>query len=308
MLRKNRNQKSVRSLRALIGCQILVLAVALMFISGVASAAKGGNGKGGGNGGNVGGDVSGWIYVDALFDDDNHREPDIANGLVSDGQGAYSEDVDRVAAAVGRNRNIGIDLNTHKKKASIRKFKIQHAGGAGFPPLEVSCADLVCFPTLGSGNPITCPPDPLYPQLEADASVPDAKLQMLGEDHDDTPVGCTRHVNARLEFTDVNGETWWVFWGSRASAGGSSHAPCGSCVTVKRLPNLDAADPGISQWAFSTESPHVGYLYRDNNPPHGPSEFHGTVILPFSGLITSQTMEPQPTGLCDDFSDSLGCP
>jgi len=81
MLRNNKNKKSVRSLRARLGWQVLVLAVALMSISGVASAAKGGNGKGGGgdkgggNGGNVGGDVSGWIFIDVLFDDDYLNDP-----------------------------------------------------------------------------------------------------------------------------------------------------------------------------------------------------------------------------------------
>ena len=327
MLRKNEMQKSVRRLRALKCWQVLVLVVALLSIPGAASAAKGGNGrgsgggdKGGGNGGNVGGDVSGWIYIDALFDDGHLGDPDIPNGLLSDSQGIYSEGTDRVAAAVGRNRAIRVDLNTHKKKASIRKFKFQYVGETGlvpgFPPINVSCADTgaACFPALGSGELITCAPAPLYPQLETDGSAPDAELQIQGEDHDDTPVGCTRHVSARLKLTDVNGEVWWVFYGSRESAGGSFRSPCSSCVTVERLPNVDsdddgqADDPGISQWAFSTEAPHIGYLYRDNNPPHGPSEFHGTVTLPFSGIIISHTEEPVPAGLCDDFSDSQPCP
>ena len=110
MFKKNKNDESVGSLRALIGCKVLVLAVAIMAIPGVALAAKGGNGKGGGNGGNVGGDVSGWIFIDVQVDDENSGDLGTTNGLVSDVYDQngdpvpYESNVDRVEAAVGKAR------------------------------------------------------------------------------------------------------------------------------------------------------------------------------------------------------------
>jgi hypothetical protein len=316
MLRKNKNQKSVGCLRARLGWQVLVLAVALMSISGVASAAKGGNGKGGGNGGNVGGDVSGWIFIDAVLDDHHLGDLGTSNALVSDVYDQngdpvpYESNVDRVEAAVGRNRNIGINLNDHKKKASIRKFRFQYvdAGGglvAGFPPIDVSCQ--ATAPICQSEKPFFCAPVPLTPVLAADGSAPNASLSIKGEDHDDSPVRCVRHVNAELQVTDVDGMLWHVYFGSRPSGGGTVKSPCASCVTVDRLPNVDSADPGFSQWQVSTEWPHTAYLFRDDNPPHAPTEYHGMVTLPFSCVITSQSEEPVPDP-SGDCLDSDPCP
>lgn len=314
MLRKKKSQKSVRGLRAPKGCRVLMLAVALVAIPGTALAAKGG-GKGGGNGGNVGGDVSGWISIDVLVDD-HHVHLGTANGLVSDVYDQngdpvpYQSNIDRVEAAVGRNRNINIGLNSHKSKPSVRKFRFQYVdalGGlvAGFPPLDTSCQDTV--PDCQSEKPFFCAPEPMSPVLAADGSAPNASLSIKGEDHDDSPVGCVRHVNAVLQVTDVDGMLWHVYFGSRPSGGGTAGSPCASCVTVEHLPNIDGADTGFSQWQVSTEWPHTAYLFRDDNPPHAPTEFHGTVTLPFSCTITSQTEEPvpDPAGECLD-SDS--CP
>jgi hypothetical protein len=123
-----------------------------------------------------------------------------------------------------------------------------------------------------------------------------------GEDHDDTPVGCCREVSARLTIKDDRDETWIIRFGNNISAGGSLFAPCGDNVIVKRLPNVS----GKSQWEFSTEG--LGYVYRDNNPPHTATEFWGSVSLPFSGIIESLTDELEPEGDCSDFSDCVDCP
>ena len=91
MLKKNKKQESLRNLRTMLGYQVLVLAVILISLSNVASAAKGGNGKGkgngGGNDGDVGGDVSGWIYCRVTFND--------SGPVQSDGLGEYLDGVDR---------------------------------------------------------------------------------------------------------------------------------------------------------------------------------------------------------------------
>jgi hypothetical protein len=83
---------------------------------------------------------------------------------------------------------------------------------------------------------------------------------------------------------------------------------------VTRLENADSDgdgvqdDPGISYWEIHSEAPHFAYLWRDNNPPHAPTEFHGTVTLPFSAILESQSEEPVPATQCADFPDSEPCP
>ena len=57
----------------------------------------------------------------------------------------------------------------------------------------------------------------------------------------------------------------------------------------------------------STTAPHWGYLYRDNRPPHFPSELVGIVALPFSATITSLLDEPAPPA-SNVVLDSCPCP
>jgi hypothetical protein len=90
-------------------------------------------------------------------------------------------------------------------------------------------------------------------------------------------------------------------------------------VAVERLANVDSDedgqpdDPGISRWEFFTEPTadgHIGYLFRDNRPPHSPTEFWGAVEVSFSGVIHSLTDEEvPPAAVCSEvFPDTEGCP
>lgn len=246
-----------------------------------------------GNGGNVGGDVSGWIFSQVSLDDFPGA------GIVSDTGAPYVDGQDLVEALVGRNFNIRLALNTKKGKRS-RSFQFPN----GFTVIpNGACAALLstpCEPQL-SDAPVVCSTTD-GPDLLNDRAVP-AEFEILGQDHDDSPVGCVRHVNARLRLTDKNGQGWWVFFGSKAPANGVLQAPCSSCVTIERKNNV----AGKAVWSFFNESPFVGYLYRDNQPPHFPSELVGIVSLPFSGTITSLTSEPEPDSL-NPCLDACACP
>lgn len=284
------------------------LLLLLLVISALASGFSA-QAAGKGNGGNVGGDLSGWIFTQVEVDD-NYRGGSLANGLVNDGN-PYVHGVDRVEALIGRNFSILMDFNKQPNKPSIRKLKFPSGLVVSYSIATVS--SLGCLP---SGT-LTPPTGPAPLIANPSKLAVDAELSFAGQDHDDTPVGCARHVNCRLTMKDDNGRTWIVYFGSRLSAGGNSWAPCGSCLTVERLPNLGGNNPGISQWEFYTEpldfdgdstaNEHIGYLFRDNNPPNAPTEFWGAVNLPFSGIIESLTLEPVPTTSCSDFADSGTC-
>jgi len=281
--RRNGKERFELYLMIVTSCIVLAGVWAILLTPEVAWAEKGGNGKGNGNTGDVGGDVSGWIYCRVTFHDG------IGNGVESDGNGEYLDGVDRAEMRIGRNRNMLMDFNTHKKKDSIRTLHFPYG-----IPLPAWPED-ACLPILGDEE-LTAPTGPA-PDIALAAQ--DAELKIHGEDHDDTPVGCCRAVNAVLTIEDDNGETWIIHFGGKVAAGGSVYfAPCGSDVIVQRLPNVDSDgdgtpdNPGFSRWAFTTDG--LGYVYRDNNPPHRPTEFWGTVSLPFSGVIESLTDEPEP--------------
>ena len=259
---------------------------------------------GGGNDGNVGGDVSGFVFCQVTFNDR------IADGVESDGRGPYVDGTDRADIRIGRNRSVQMDFNNHKSKPSLRTL---HFPGGFLAPAAPAPG---CEPTG------TTPPTAgIAPPSIALAAV-DAHLKFGGEDHDDTPVGCRRLVNAVLTVKDDNGQTWVVHFGPRTSPGGFVNAPCGSYMVVERLPNT--AD-GKSQWSFrnfdadvtgETNLPGInglGYVYRDNNPPHAATEFWGTVSLPMSGTLTSLSDETAPTDCtaCFTYGDGVfpgGCP
>lgn len=299
--KRNNKKKSLQMcLMVVATCIVLAGVCAVLGTNGTVWAAPpDGKGKG-----NVGGDVSGAIFCKVTFDDVQFSG---ANALIGDDDpdygDTYVDGVDRAEIAIGRNRTIQMDFNSHSKKDSIRNLVL----AAGFDVSSTTCApqpqEVDGLIVIDLDNP----PSPLpYFDPANNGLIADAKLVIKGEDHDDTPIDCQRYVNAVLEVKDDNGETWFVYYGSRESGGGSTFARCGSCVVVKRLENVDNQDPGISRWEFSTEG--HGYVYRDNNPPHNPTEFWGVVDLPFSGAIESLSNEPLPTATCDEFTDSTLCP
>jgi hypothetical protein len=270
------------------------------------------NAKGRGGGGNVGGGVSGWNFVNLVLDE--YYLNVAANGrnnLVSDGLGTYVYGSQRVETYVGRNFSIQLDPNKKDNMTSIRKFRFQYVDPLWtlvpeFPPVT-SCSTLAasCVPTDSEGT-IACTTPVVQPALEATFLEPNAMLQISGQDHDNTPVNCFRQVNAVITIHALNA-TFLVRFGTRQHPGGGFQAPCGSCLTVKRLDNVSSANPGPSVWEVYTLPPHTGYVYLvtgDNSP----ALFLGTTTLRLSGLLVSQTTEPLPTGSCSAFPDSGACP
>lgn len=296
---------------------ISILTITALLLPG-AYAAKGGNGggKGGGNNdGDVGGDTSGAIFSQLELDDG------IGNYLESDDLGAYIYDVDLVNIAVGRNRSMQFDFNTHKKKASIRKLNlwgnlpaVVDADGFVYDAASIVGSGLPCEPQLELFEPLEAAT--LNPDLAAGQwnLLADASMGIAGEDHDDAEVGCIRHVNALMAFTDNSGEPWYLYFGGRTHGSGSIVAPCSSCLLVTRLPNVDddgdPATSGLAQWHITTEGPHLAYLYHDNRPPHHPTAFHSIVQVSISGVVTSlsQEVEPDPNDPETHCLDSDDCP
>ena len=257
-------------------CLVMAALGTVLTVPETAQAAPGG---GKGNGGKVGGDVSGWIFSKVKFDDggsvisDDFTSADNPDGWYVDGE-------DRTQMRIGRNRNILMDFNTHNKKDSIRTLVF--SGGFPAPVLDG------VTPPILSGGPTTTPSGP-GPAIGSESAAKDAKLVIKGEDHDNSPVDPEpRRENAVLTVKDDKDETWIVHFGKDVSGGGSEFAPDGDWIEVTRLPNVD----GKSLWTFSTTG--LGYVYRDNNPPHSPTEFWGVVTIPFSGTIESLTDEPEP--------------
>lgn len=286
MLWKNRNRKVGL---CMMGVTAMVMAVLWTVLTTPETTMAGK-----GNGGRVGGDVSGWIFSKVTFDS--------GGAVESDGNGEYIDGVDRTEMRIGRNFNIIMDFNTHNKKESIRKLKFTIG-----PLTEVFPGP--CYPSLSDNRVITERTPGIAEPTIADLA-DDAKLEIYGQDHDDSMLNCKRYVNARFTIKDDNGQNWYIYFGRRQWANGSYYSPCGSCVIVTRLHNLDSDDPGvepdypgIAQWKFSTEDDgngnSIGYVYRDNNPPHAPTEFWGTINLPFSGIIESLTDEPKGTECLD---------
>ena len=146
--------------------------------------------------------------------------------------------------------------------------------------------------------------------MALDGTAANAKIAIAGQDHDDTPVGVKRHVNAIFSIKDYNGELWRLDYGRDPYGSGALRSPGAACMVVERLPETE---DGRSQWAFYTEATpngeHWAYLYRHNREPHAPTEFWGMVDFPLSGLIVSLTPEPAPI---DDGSyvhpEGEGCP
>lgn len=240
-------------------------------------------GKGGGKGGGT------RIAAQISLDDTHPSGAD--NRIVGDG-GPYRDGEDRVQGWVSKDTDIYLSLNaTQFKKPPIRHLLLNgvfpdslacEAVSPGCAPVGVECTDLRPFlltEVVGWGY-----------------------FQISGANHDDTPPGVERRVNARWVFRDDAGLLWAVHFGPRPTytyyfPPGFQAAPCGSCLVVERLENTDA---GLSRWRFWTEPQgenanlHQSYLYLVDD--EGVSRFAGIVNLPLSGTIESLAAQPQPSG------------
>lgn len=282
-----------------------VIATTLLALVGLPSttlAAKGGNGGGKDKPGQS--EPGQIISVDLEFDDIHSgtaSNPGTGedNVLLSDTGSIYSDNVDGLID-VGENFNIVLD-----PEGPDRTFKFpsdlpvvddygalqSDADGGGYPmpfvgTKKVKGQVMSALVEGDDGGPV------LATHLAGEV-----ELIFRGSNHDDSPVGCVRHVGARLRLVDDNGDGWGVYFGSGESPGDFTESPGGSCIVVTRMPNTPGTveEPdGHAVWQFHTEAPHTGYLYFDNRPPHHETELHGTITLPFSGTLTSILSEPVP--------------
>ncbi len=283
MLRKNRKQKSVGSMTALIGCHVLVLAVVLMSISGVASAAKGGNG-GGNSGGGGGGETGQTIPVCITFDD----AP--GDGIMSDGSTYRGGDKkSKVGAAVGRNMAIVLDSNSSNKTTAGRTVWLDLGSRLGcISQVDVTDldgmrgADGFCDycdddtgPDLPAGRFGTLPSGQKF-------GFPDrAKLVVRGRDLDGLLVGDTVKTYADLSF-EVGGQSWKLQWGPYTIRDLPTYAPGSEPVTVYRADN--------DTWVVTTTGASTAFLYLDNKQT-GMLEHHGQFLVPFTFTAAAITHE-----------------
>ena len=224
-------------------------------------------------GGESGGEVGQAIYVCIAFDDA------AGDGIKSDGD-VYcgGEKRSKISAGVGRNFNIVFDSNNSKKRTAGRTVRLDLSGGLGCAvstKVDVSDgaggdSDGVCDDCIDSTPDLPAARFGTLPSGQKFGYPDSVKLEILGRDLDGLLVGNTVNTNARLSFS-VGGQSWILHWGPHKSAGGTTYAPGSAPVTVERLDN--------DTWRV--KSTGLAFLYRDNNPPHSPKEYHGQFLVPF---------------------------
>ena len=216
------------------------------------------------------------------------------NAVYTDGGGIAGEYENskkkKIQASVGRNRHVVLRLN----KGTSRTLNVD------MPPGETCCAStrVDVDPANGVCDVETTCDDGLIP------APPDLDLSIVnllfntGEDLDDLPETCEHHDNAIMGFTatsTVGGEENWVLrWGPYDGAGGAGQCPNSGPVVVTRT--------GDNTWSFTTTGDHLACLYRQQNPPHGATEYHGQFFMPFSGVATAIENQVAPD------APVLGCP
>ena len=242
------------------------------------------------------------------------RDPDTSYPTLP-ATAAYKDGIDYVTAKVGRDQNINFNLASQYKKPAVRHFILN--GGVNGGALVVQPVPLGCEPS-GVGYTDKRP-------TLASTVIPKTMGVLYGLNFADTPPGWVRHVDASLTFQDDAGKSWTIYFGARPLYYNNQpdtpvyYAPCGSCVLVKRLGNVN----GKSRWRFATEGQpiidpatgqiveyvHRGYLYTysDTNPIS--LLLAGVVDLPLGGTIESLSQETEPSSAGYSVPDNpAGCP
>jgi len=281
MLRKRNNKKErVETCRvALASCIISVAVWAALAVPEVALAAKPSKP---GNGGEVGQGIDACIVFDDL----------VGDGIKSDGF-AYcgGEKKSKITAGVGRNMTMGLDTNDSNKRTAGRTVWLDLSVSLGcVSQVDISDVDGnrgpdgVCDDCIDDAGPDL--PEVRFGDLPSGQKFgyPDrAKLVIKGRDLDGLLVGNTVNTYASLNF-DVGGQSWVLWWGPYTSGtGGVTFAPGSDPVTVERMDN--------DTWRVKTTGMSRAFLYRDNNPPHLPTEHHGQFLVPFAFTAVAITHE-----------------
>jgi hypothetical protein len=278
---KSKNKRVGLCVMTVAACLVMAAVWVILAAPETALAKKpgGGGGKPGG-----GGEVAQEIPVCIAFDEGGSigsDESDESGGIpYCDGDARG-----KVTAIVGRNFSIVLETNNSKKRTAGRTLwldlsgglgcdlsvKVDVSDGAGGDPDGVcdECFDSVPdlpterFGTLPSGQKLG------YPDS--------AKLEILGRDLDGLRVGNTVDTNARLSFS-VGGQSWILQYGPHKVPGGWTYAPGTAPVTLTRVDN--------DTWHIESLTGEA-CLYRDNNPPHRATEYHGQLLVPFSATAVA---------------------
>ena len=282
MLWKNRNRSVSVCLTVVTSCLVLAVVWAVLATPEIAFADKPDKPPGQDKGG--GGEVGQEIPVYIVFDE--------TSSINGDSEAPYTDGElkGKVTAVVGRNFSILLETNNIKKRTAGRTIWLD----LGIP---VGCAGVKIDVSDGAGGDVDGICDDCIdsvPDLPAERfgepsqsfGYPDsAKLRIHGRDLDGLRVGKSVNTCAQMEFS-VGGEVWVLYWGSYKVPGGWTYAPGTSPVVVKRETN--------DYWRITCAGDAC--LYRDNNPPHRPTEYHGQVTVPFFFDAVAIDPESDPWG------------
>jgi len=195
----------------------------------------------------------------------------------------------KIAAMVGRNRNILLDGNISSKVNSGRTAYLDFAGAFGCPNSVNVDFDQNpgCDPCVNT-TPLL--PDSRFGVLDTDdvSGFPDNfVLTIWGEDYDDLQIGCTVDTFARFEF-EVAGQVWAMWWGPYVTGptAGDTANPESPAIKVTRV--------SLSEWRFQTTGDHRAALYRRN--PNYSHEYHGQFTVKFSGTAVALLGQALPAG------------
>jgi hypothetical protein len=283
MLWKNRNRRVGLCVTVVAGCLTLVILWAVLAMPETALAKKPVKPPGGGGGGEVGQEIPVGIAFDETGCIRSDQQDEHGDVPYVDG-----EQKGKVTAVVGRNFNIQLDTNNINKRTAGRtvwldlsnalgcdaSVKVDVSEGAGGDPDGIcdDCIDSV--PDLPAERFGTLPSGQQYGYPDS------AELYIRGRDLDGLRVGNTVDTSAQMNFS-VGGQSWRLYWGSFEVHGGQTYAPGTSPVVVKRLDN--------DTWQITCAGDAC--LYRENNPPHRATEYHGQVVVPFGFTAVAITHE-----------------
>jgi hypothetical protein len=219
--------------------------------------------------------------ISAVFDAVNAWDGS-ENGLLFDSEAYVIDGVDGTDAIVGSSFNIIVDL-----LRSSRGVVVDLSA-----PVTDS-VDVTIPITDGDGTPIVACGDNDFGDsywqdlINGGSSFLDAKFLVLGHDYLKLEIGSLSHVNAELEFYDIDGNRWQLRWGPYEKANsGYTYNPGSDPVMVIR----EDADT----WTFTTTSDHHAALYRYGNASQSQSQkYYGQFRIPFSGTavaLESQTV------------------
>jgi len=277
MLQKNRNKRIGLCLMAVTSC--LVLAIVWAFLATPETALAKGKPPGGGGGGEVGQEIP----VCIAFDDAE------GDGIKNDGDAYCDGDSNKkVTAIVGRNFNIVLETNNSNKRTAGRTLWLDlgnPVGCADSVNVDVSDGaggdvDGICDECIDSVPDLPVTRFGMLPSGQQSGYPDSATLKIFGRDLDGLQVGNTVDTCAQMNFS-VGGQSWVLYWGSFKVPGGWTYAPNTSPVTVTRLDN--------DTWRITCAGDAC--LYRDNNPPHRATEYHGQVNIPFGITAVAITHE-----------------